>query len=265
MFDRLLDSAPQRGKTRKPSTFVVSVVLHSSVLLTLVVVPLFMPDLLESTDLLMFVSSPPPAETWFPEARVKPPQEKPPDAGPEKPDDRLAVPPDGFQEPATISDTVPDMDRRPSLPVDDDADVGIPIGGTGAGPAGTPGLRHTGIRVPDAVLDLPAPPPAPRETPPAAAGPTLFKSELLASKLIHRVEPVYPELARRSRTQGVVVLKIVVGVDGKVAAVTPVGGNPLLVPAAVEAVWKWVYSPTTLNAVPVEIAGTVVVNFVLRQ
>ncbi|MBP7864368.1 MAG: TonB family protein [Acidobacteria bacterium] len=265
MFDKLLDSAPRRGKTRKPSTLVVSVVLHSSVLLTLVVVPLFMPDLLESTDLLMFVSSPPPAETWFPEAKVKPPQERPPDAGPEKPDDHLAVPPEGFQEPTAVTETVPDIDRRPALPVDDNADVGIPIGGPGQDPAGTPGIRHTGIRVPDAVIDLPSAPPVPRETPPASTGPALFRSELLASKLIHRVEPAYPELARRSRTQGVVILKIVVGVDGKVASVTPVSGNPLLVPAAVDAVLKWVYSPTTLNALPVEITGTVVVNFVLRQ
>ena len=79
-----------------------------------------------------------------------------------------------------------------------------------------------------------------------------------------RVDPPYPELAKKTHVQGTVLLRIVIDATGHVAQVTVVSGHVLLAPAAVEAVKKWVYTPTVLNGTPVEVEGVVVVNFSLR-
>ncbi len=60
-------------------------------------------------------------------------------------------------------------------------------------------------------------------------------------KVLSKVAPVYPDLARRTNVHGVVKLVVVVAPDGKVASTEVVGGNPVLVQAAVEAVRKWRY------------------------
>ena len=84
------------------------------------------------------------------------------------------------------------------------------------------------------------------------------------SKLIRRVEPEYPELAKRARVQAVVLLQVMVDEQGNVSDVTVIRGHPLLNQAAVDAVKQWKYSPTLLNGEPVPVVATVTVNFVLR-
>ena len=42
------------------------------------------------------------------------------------------------------------------------------------------------------------------------------------------------------------------------------GGHPLLVPAAVNAVRQWVYRPTLLNGLPVEVIAPIDVIFTLQ-
>ncbi|MBI3932495.1 MAG: energy transducer TonB [Acidobacteria bacterium] len=81
-------------------------------------------------------------------------------------------------------------------------------------------------------------------------------------KLEH-VNPVYPDIAKQARVQGVVILECVIGADGRVAKVRVLRGIPLLTEAAVEAVRQWVYAPTLLNGVPVPVIMTVTVNFKL--
>jgi protein TonB len=53
--------------------------------------------------------------------------------------------------------------------------------------------------------------------------------------------------------------------DGRIENLQLVSGNPLLVPAAVEAVKQWVYEPTLLNGVPVEVVTQIDVNFTLSN
>ena len=81
------------------------------------------------------------------------------------------------------------------------------------------------------------------------------------SKLIRRVEPVYPELAKRARIQGRVVLVVTVDEQGNVAEVKVNSGHPLLNEAVVMAVRHWKYSPTLLNGEPVPVIATVTVRF----
>ena len=63
-------------------------------------------------------------------------------------------------------------------------------------------------------------------------------------KVVSRVAPVYPDLAKRMHITGVVKLRTTVAPNGSVTAVEPLGGNPVLIKAAQDAVrnWKFVLS-----------------------
>ena len=85
----------------------------------------------------------------------------------------------------------------------------------------------------------------------------------MARRRVRDVPPVYPELAKQMRVQGVVRLDIVIDKQGHVSDIKVVSGHPLLIPAALDAVKQWEYDPTLLNGQPVEIVTQVSVPFVL--
>ena len=70
-------------------------------------------------------------------------------------------------------------------------------------------------------------------------------------KVKERVSPVYPELARKLNIHGKVKLEATVGPDGKVRSVRVLGGHPLLVTAAQDAMNKWKFeaAPTETTQV----------------
>jgi protein TonB len=127
--------------------------------------------------------------------------------------------------------------------------------------------------VPNAVLppgqDVVQPPPVARPRRPVEPAvtrdaPVIVRvpTTVQEAKLIHRVTPVYPPLAVRTRTSGVVLLAAIIGTDGRIRDLRLVGGaNPLLVPAAIEAVRQWVYRPTLLSGNPVEVSTEITVIF----
>ena len=65
------------------------------------------------------------------------------------------------------------------------------------------------------------------------------KTEDLARKPKTRVAPVYPAVARRMNIEGTVKLAVVVAPNGTVKSSKPVGGHPLLVNAAMDAMKQW--------------------------
>jgi TonB family protein len=83
-------------------------------------------------------------------------------------------------------------------------------------------------------------------------------------KLIKRVEPVYPNLAREAKIQGIVRFTAIISKDGKVQNVTLVSGHPILVEAAKKAVLQWEYQPTVVNGVPNGVVTTIEVEFALK-
>ena len=99
-----------------------------------------------------------------------------------------------------------------------------------------------------------------RSTPP---DPTRLRlSENLSSRnLIVRPEPVYPELARQARIQGMVILEVVIGTDGVPKNVSVVSGHPLLQQAAIDSVKEWRYRPQLVAGVPAEVVTTVTMPF----
>jgi TonB family protein len=64
-----------------------------------------------------------------------------------------------------------------------------------------------------------------------------------ARKIIFRTAPNYPDLARKANLQGSVKVEAIVRPNGTVKATRVVGGNPVLVDAAAEAVSKWKFEP----------------------
>jgi Ca-activated chloride channel homolog len=104
----------------------------------------------------------------------------------------------------------------------------------------------------------------PQSAPPSP--PPVVKREALrglnpGARLIHRVEPVYPELAKRMRLSGSVVLKIEVDEAGNVRNAQVVSGPLMLRDAAVNAVRQWKYSPAILDGNPVSVIATETLNF----
>src|SRR5271169_6102640 len=69
--------------------------------------------------------------------------------------------------------------------------------------------------------------------------------------VVHRVQPVYPEIARRLSLEGLVMVRAEVAADGHVKSVTVVSGNAILAQAAVRAVREWVFAPGAQEIVPV--------------
>jgi TonB family protein len=63
--------------------------------------------------------------------------------------------------------------------------------------------------------------------------------EEISRKVKTKVSPAYPDLARRMGISGVVKVQVVVAPNGSVKSTKVVGGHPLLVNAAVDAVKKW--------------------------
>jgi TonB family protein len=63
-------------------------------------------------------------------------------------------------------------------------------------------------------------------------------------KVQKRVQPVYPELARRMHITGVVRISATVAPDGSVTEAKAVSGNSMLSLAAEDAVKKWKFVPS---------------------
>src|SRR5947199_7013485 len=60
-------------------------------------------------------------------------------------------------------------------------------------------------------------------------------------KIKSRVDPLYPELARRMHISGTVKLQLIISKDGTVKSTKVIGGPPLLIDATVDAVKRWKY------------------------
>jgi len=70
-----------------------------------------------------------------------------------------------------------------------------------------------------------------------------------------RVVPTYPDIARRMQLNGKVRLEVTIAPDGRVKHVRPLGGHPVLVNSAVDAVkgWRFATAPSeTTETVEIE-------------
>jgi periplasmic protein TonB len=151
----------------------------------------------------------------------------------------------------------------PSIPpnitqVNDAAVALSPSIGEIAVPVGTgPGRRGVAGGFGDTPASVQPPPPASSPTRPPRV------SQFAEANLVHRVQPQYPQIARMAGVRGAVQLRAIVGKTGVIENLTIIGGPPMLVAAAIDAVKQWRYRPYMLNGEPIEVETEITVNFTL--
>jgi TonB family protein len=136
------------------------------------------------------------------------------------------------------------------------ADV-APTGVAGDAPGGIPADQQSGA-ITGIISSVPV-------SKPGIADPERVRvSQGVSSGLVvTKVPPEYPEVARRARIQGTVVMHAIISKAGDIASLELVSGHPLLVPAAIEAVKQWKYRPYMLNGRAVAVDTQILVNFTL--
>jgi len=83
--------------------------------------------------------------------------------------------------------------------------------------------------------------------------------------IIKRVQPVYPELARKAGVQGKVFVKALIDKKGQVKKVVPLQGPEIFYEAAIAAVQQWVFKPAISQDQPVAVWMAIPINFVLQE
>lgn len=96
------------------------------------------------------------------------------------------------------------------------------------------------------------------------AAPVRAAGEVRMPRLVKRVEPAYPEIARLARIQGTVILEATTDMYGRVVGVKVLRSVPLLDEAAVGAVRQWLYEPMVVSGRPRGVVFTVTLRFELK-
>lgn len=234
MFDQLVVSSAHMNKTHKPWTVAMSACVQFLIVGIMILIPLIYTEALPKGMLNTFLVAP------------APPPPPPPPAAPVKTIVRpRIITPQRMVAPTVIPKTV-------QVIKDEAPDVGA-VGVEGGVAGGVPGGVLGGIIGGAA----PPPPPKPTQTRIRVGG------NVAAAKLIHQVQPVYPQIAKTAHVSGTVLLHAIIAKDGTIQQLEYVSGPPLLMRAAMDAVHEWRYNPTLLNGEPVEVDTTIQVVFTL--
>jgi TonB family protein len=89
---------------------------------------------------------------------------------------------------------------------------------------------------------------------------TLMRQNLISSRV-----PIYPDTARGSHIEGLVVMHAVITAKGTVEDLHVIQGDPSLRQAAIDAASAWRYRPYTLSGRPVDVSTTLTVDFSSRR
>jgi protein TonB len=243
------DEASRRARRIRRLAFLLSILIQAAVLTFLVFGPLFV----AAGSPVIYHLVPAPPRRGQPGAKVSGPQQL------HTP--RPHVPLSATHAPIFF----PQMPRPVAGPGGQPPQSDESAEGCASGPCGElpgdpngllPGALEPGSLLRPSLLLQPAEPPrhVRRSVPP----------DIQQAKLIHRVEPQYPAFARQARLEGTVQLRAVIARDGTVQSLEVLGGNPIFVHAAREAIIEWRYQPTRLNGEAVEVETLITVVFRLN-
>jgi len=86
----------------------------------------------------------------------------------------------------------------------------------------------------------------------AGAGVAGLRAQDAQNEIVRRaktkVQPVYPDLARKMNITGTVKVSVTVSPNGTVKDARVVGGHPVLAGAALDAVRKWRFEPASVES-----------------
>jgi protein TonB len=91
--------------------------------------------------------------------------------------------------------------------------------------------------------------------------PKKVSSQAVLSAASTKVQPEYPEMAKKMGIQGNVELEAVVDEAGSVEKVETVSGNPILARAGVDALKRWKFKPFIEDGKPVKVTAPVSFTF----
>jgi len=245
MFEEMVISSPNPKKTNKPWTVLVSMAVQSLYLLILILIPLIYTEALPKAMMATMLTAPPP-----------PPPPPPPPAIAQV----VHVKPQ-----AHLMDAgkllAPKVIPKEVKIIKEEAEPDVSVGMTGGVPGGVAGGSMGGV-LGGVIGGMGGAPPPPR---PHQTGPLRVGGNVIAARIVNRVQPVYPPLARQTRISGTVRLHAIIGKDGTIQQLEVMSGHPLLQQNALDAVRQWRYQPTLLNGEPVEVDTTIDVIFSLNQ
>ena len=230
---------------------VISLSINAVILITPLLVGLYFTDTLDlkqfaSTFLVAPPPPPPPPPAAAPVVKVAPPHRVFENAG------KLVAPTVVPKEIAMIKEAplAPDVGGS-------GVSGGVPGGVAGGSMGGVLGgvIGGTGA--------VPVAPIAPRDNKPRA--PVRVGGRVRQPRLINRVDPVYPALAKQTHLQGNVVIDAIIDEHGDIVEMKVISGPPLLIQSALDAVRRWKYEPTYLNEEPVAVQLNVTVSFRLAD
>ncbi len=146
---------------------------------------------------------------------------------------------------------------RPALPIETESDD-VPDDVT---------IETTDLELDDVPVDLPPPPP----TGDSESAP--FEEEEILEvwkveqkpRLVRRAIPVYPQFALRAGLQGSVMLKVLLGKDGKAESIQVLKGEQIFRKSAEDAVRKFLFEPARQSDRPVKVWLVVPIHFKLEE
>lgn len=234
-----------RGRGTRLRTQLTSFIVQGLLLTFLILLPLIFTDALPRQQLMSILVAPPPPP---------PPPPPPAAAAPIKP---VKVETELDNGKLKTPTKIPDQVKMVKDEEDPSMVAGAGVGVVGGVPGGVPGGQMGGV-LGGIISSAPAPVPK-------IAAPVRIRVSggVAEGKLVHRVQPVYPPLARTARIQGQVILSAIISKTGEITGLKVIQGHPMLQAAALDAVKQWRYEPYLLNGEPVEVDTTITVNFTL--
>jgi periplasmic protein TonB len=235
MFEDSTFESTGRIRTRSRSWMIVTFTFNACILVALILIPLVYPEALPEIPCAILMEAP---------AHVDEPKPV------QQPANATAVPaqmPHGFLE---VPSVIPKGYKIPTGPEVAIKPDGLALGDGGNGAASPDGPFH-GTNADPVVVQAPRPA-------------RHVSSGVMQGRLIYKVIPQYPAIARAIHLSGTVVLQATIARSGSIENLRVIDGPALLQQAAIDAVKQWRYQPYLLNGQPVEVETTVNVEFTLQ-
>jgi periplasmic protein TonB len=246
MFDLITQKTDRPFREPALLPRILSMTLHVAIVMVVIAIPLLTVTntLPEAPSIVAFVTD-----------GAAPPPTPPP---PPPPAPRAVSRPTTAQATPSVNPSAAPLeapaDIRPEQPVASTASASTGVAGGVEG--GVEGGVVGGIV--GGMVGVVTPPPPP----PPAQAPVRIGGQIKTPALLHRVEPVYPDIAAAAHLTGLVILEAVVDATGCVESVKVLrSGHPLLDREAVAALKQWRYTPLMLNGTSTPFVLTVTFNF----